>query len=92
VALTRRTQILLDEERHRALRRRSAASGRSVGELIREGIDRLLADEGERDRDAETERERAFESFLSAEPMPVDDWPVMEREIEEAYERGGPWR
>jgi hypothetical protein len=88
VALTKRTHVLLDDERFRRLRERSAASGRSVGALIREAIDQLLSDEREADRAAAEAREKALASFLDAEPMPVADWPEMEREIEEAYERG----
>lgn len=41
--LTRRTQILLDEERYAALERRASESGRSVGAVIREAIDVALA-------------------------------------------------
>lgn len=39
MALTRRTQVLLDDRRDQLLRRRAAATGRSVGSLIREAID-----------------------------------------------------
>lgn len=70
------------------LRQRSAASGRSVGELIREAIDRMLADERESEQAATGARERALASFLAAEPMPVADWPSIELEIEQEYERG----
>ncbi len=86
--LTRRTQILLDEERHASLRRRAAASGRSVGDLIREAIDLQLADEEENARAAAGARERALESFMAAEPMAIADWPGIELELEGALERG----
>jgi hypothetical protein len=79
-ALTRRTQVLLDDERYEQLRQRAEQTGSSVGSLIREAIDRALADDGER-------RREAAEAILNAEPMPVDDWPVMKREINEMYER-----
>jgi hypothetical protein len=88
MALTKRTQVLLDEERLRLLRERSTASGRSVGAIIRDAIDQLLDDEREAERAAAESRERALASFLAAEPMPVEDWPEMERELERAYERG----
>ncbi|MEX2196900.1 MAG: hypothetical protein WD844_16620 [Thermoleophilaceae bacterium] len=78
--LTRRTQILLDEERYERLRRRAERDGESVAAVVRTAIDGLLDDDDER-------RRRAAASFLAAEPMPVDDWPVMKREIEEMYER-----
>lgn len=69
------------------LRQRSVASGRSVGELIREAIDRMLADESESERAATGAREKALASFLAAKPMPVADWPSVELEIEQEYER-----
>ena len=77
---TRRTQILLDEERYERLRRRAEERGASIGELVREAIDRSLSEDTER-------RFRAGQALLDAEPIAVDDWPVIEREIEEMYER-----
>ena len=40
--LTRRTQILLDDERYDQLDRRAAGSGRSVASIIRDAIDHEL--------------------------------------------------
>lgn len=87
VTLTHRTQVLLDDERLTLLRRRAAATGRSVGDLIREAIDRQIADAEEAERVATQARERALESFLAADPMPVGDWPELERELEATLER-----
>ena len=72
--LTRRTQLLLDDELHRRLREIAAQRGISMGALIREAIDEKLA--GMQDA-----RSKAFARLLDAEPMPVDDWPVMKQEI-----------
>jgi predicted DNA-binding protein len=72
--LTRRTQLLLDDELHERLRRIAAERGVSLGALIREAIDEKLA----RVQDARAE---AAERLLAADPMPVDDWPVMKEEI-----------
>jgi predicted DNA-binding protein len=72
--LTRRTQLLLDDELHERLRQIAAERGVSLGALIREAIDEKLA----RVQDA---RAKAAERLLAAEPMPVDDWPVMKEEI-----------
>jgi Arc/MetJ-type ribon-helix-helix transcriptional regulator len=41
-----RTQIQLTEEQARHLRRLSARTGRSMADLIREGVDELLRREG----------------------------------------------
>lgn len=42
-ALTRRTQLLLDEDRYARLERRAAETGRSVAAVIRDAIDEKLA-------------------------------------------------
>jgi predicted DNA-binding protein len=72
--LTRRTQLLLDDELHERLRRIADERGVSLGALIREAIAEKLS----RVQDARAE---AFKRLLEAEPMPVDDWPVMKQEI-----------
>lgn len=72
--LTRRTQLLLDEDRYERLARRAEATGSSVGALIREAIDLAYP------KQTMTRREAA-DRLLAAEPMPVDDWPVMKRQI-----------
>ncbi|HEY5287555.1 MAG TPA: CopG family transcriptional regulator [Solirubrobacteraceae bacterium] len=73
-SLNRRTQLLLDDDLHRRLREIATQRGISLGALIREAIDEKLA--GLHDS-----RSRAFAKLLEAEPMPVDDWPVMKQEI-----------
>ncbi len=75
-ALNRRTQLLLDDDLHRRLRETAAERGISMGALIREAIDEKLS----RTQDA---RSRAMQELLDAKPMPVDDWPVMKRQLVE---------
>ena len=72
--LTRRTQLLLDDDLHRRLRAIAAQRGISMGALIREAIDEKLAS-------VQDTRARAIQELLDAEPMPVDDWPVMKRQM-----------
>jgi hypothetical protein len=79
--LTRRTQLLLDDELHRCLREMAAQRGISMGALIREAIDEKLS----RIQDS---RSQAFARLLEAEPMPVDDWPVMKKEMLEGRYAG----
>lgn len=71
--LTRRTQLLLHEDRYERLARRAEATGSSVGALIREAIDLAYPDQ--------RLTRRLADRLLAAEPMPVDDWPVMKRQI-----------
>jgi hypothetical protein len=72
--LTRRTQLLLDEDRYERLARRAETTGSSVGALIREAIDLAYPRE-------ELTRREAADRLLAAEPMPVEDWPEMKRQI-----------
>jgi plasmid stability protein len=73
--LTRRTQLLLDDDLHQRLRKIAAERGISLGALIREAInEKLLVS-------AQDDRAKAIDELLAAEPMPVDDWPVMKQEI-----------
>jgi hypothetical protein len=74
MALNRRTQLLLDEDRYERLREQAHRRGISMGALIREAIDGKLPGLGD-------ERASAIEDLLGAEPMPVDDWPRMKREL-----------
>lgn len=77
--LTHRTQLLLDDELHRRLRETAAEREVSMGALIREAIDEKLARVQEM-------RAEAFAKLLEAEPMPVEDWPAMKKQmLEDRY-------
>lgn len=77
--LTRRTQLLLDDDLHRRLREIAAQRGISLGALIREAIDEKLS--GVQDA-----RATAIDKLLAAEPMPVEDWPAMKKQmLEDRY-------
>jgi plasmid stability protein len=78
-SLTRRTHLLLDDELHRRLRETAAERGVSMGALIREAIEEKLAS-------AQGARATAFAKLLAAEPMPVEDWPAMKKQmLEDRY-------
>jgi len=76
--LSRRTQLLLDDDLHRRLRESAERRGISMGALIREALAEKLAR-------VQDDRAEAFARLLAAEPMPVDDWPVMKREILDSH-------
>lgn len=77
--LSHRTQLLLDDDLHRRLRASAEQRGISMGALIREAIAEKLAR-------VQDERAEAFRQLLAAEPMPVEDWPVMKRQmLEDRY-------
>ncbi len=74
LSLNRRTQLLLDDELHRRLRETAAQRGISMGALIREAVEEKLAS-------VQDARAQAIRQLLDAEPMPVEDWPVMKRQM-----------
>jgi plasmid stability protein len=77
--LTRRTQLLLDENRYARLEQRAAQSGRSVAAIIREAIDDKLADPG-----ASSRRRAAAEGLLAgAAPSggPEPDWSEVKDDL-----------
>jgi Ribbon-helix-helix protein, copG family len=77
--LTRRTQLLLDDELHHRLHEAAAQRGVSMGALIREAIEEKLSH-------VQAGRTEAFAKLLAADPMPVDDWPVMKKQmLEDRY-------
>lgn len=75
--MTRRLQILLDEERHTLLEREAERTGASIAALIRDAIDRVY-------RADAADRRAAFQRILDAEPMPVEDWDVMKRDLRDS--------
>lgn len=78
--LTRRLQVLLDEERWERLQARSATSGASVGAIVRSALDEALPA-------TVPSAEEAAAQLLASAPTPVGDWPEMKRELLDA--RGG---
>jgi plasmid stability protein len=81
-SLTRRTQLLLDDDLHRRLRETAAQRGISMGALIREAIDEKLSQ-------VQDDRAKAIDELLAEEPMPVEDWPIMKRQMIEDMNAGG---
>lgn len=75
--LNRRLQVLLDQERWDRLQARSAASGASVGSVVRRALDEALPP-------TVPEAQRAASELLKAAPMPVDDWPSTKQELTDA--------
>ena len=80
--LTRRTQLLLDEERYARLERRAAATDRSVAALIRDAIDVAYPERT-------LSREDAFEDFLSGPPADHGSVADVKRDILSRYDRLG---
>jgi hypothetical protein len=80
-ALTRRLQVLIDDERYERLRREAERTGAPIGAIVRDAIDGAFP----AGRDPESV-EAAARRLLEAEPMPVDDWGEMKRAmLDELY-------
>lgn len=76
--LSHRTQLLLDEERHRRLDREARRTGRSIASLVREAIDLRFGQEEQSER----RRAAAVELLSAARPGdPEPDWAEVEREL-----------
>jgi predicted DNA-binding protein len=76
--LSHRTQLLLDDERHRRLEDEARRTGRSVAAIVREALDARyrLAEQTD-------DRRRAAAALLGA-PRPTDpepDWDEVERDL-----------
>lgn len=78
--LTRRLQILLDEERYQRLSRRASERGTSVATLVREAIDLFVPT-------VEPRKAAAAEEILAAEAMPVPGVEELLVELDEVRAR-----
>lgn len=79
--LSRRLQVLIDEDRWARLESEAAQRGSSVATLVRAAID-LAFPRGE------LTAEGAAERFLARPARPLGDWEASKGEIEENLERG----
>ena len=80
MSMTRRLQLVLDEDRYEKVARVAAEQQRSVSSVIREAIDRSLFPSAAR-------RVAAGRAILDAEPVDVPDVEDLRREREAAHDR-----
>jgi hypothetical protein len=79
--MTRRLQILLDEDRYARLAQRAGRRGASVATLVREAIDIAYPQDG-------LDRAAAASRVLAADPIPVTDWEVMKEDLDDMDDPG----
>lgn len=79
--LSRRVQILLDEERHERLLAESRRRRLSVGALVREAIDRAYPSDA-------AKRRAAGRAILAAPRMPAPTFEELKAELDELHSRG----
>jgi hypothetical protein len=86
--LTRRLQVLIDDERYERLRRESERTGAPIGAIVRAAIDERIG--GAPDR----ERMRAAADRILSAPRPPGrepDWEVQkEKMLDEMYKMSEP--
>ena len=79
--LTRRLQILIDEERYARLEREAGRTNRSVAAILREAIDHAYPSDA-------AEKRRAADAILAAQPMDIPETVEdLRRELDEARDR-----
>ncbi len=78
--LSRRLQVLIDDDRYRRLEEEAQRTGASIGALVRHAIDARFASRW-------PDRRSAAAALLAADPMEVGGWDEIERELEHRYER-----
>ena len=80
--VTRRLQLLLDEDRPTRLAQEAERRGTSIAALIREAIDSTFPPAG-------PSRNAAARHLLDARPLRIGDWAETKAEIELMYEGEG---
>ncbi|HHY33273.1 MAG TPA: hypothetical protein GX515_09720 [Firmicutes bacterium] len=75
---TERLEVRLRPGTYRLLREQAYVRGVSMGQLVREALERQYGTEG---RAVDPEKQRAMEKLFELE-APVADWLEMKREIE----------
>lgn len=81
--MTRRLQVLVDQERWSRLERRAKQRGASVATLVREAIDLAFPKE-------ESTAREAAQRFLSRPARDLGDWQTAKKQIERGLGRGAP--
>lgn len=78
--MSRRLQILVDQERWSRLERHAKQRGASMATLVREAIDVVFPKDGP--------SSSASQSFLSRPARDLGNWQAIKEEIEVGLERG----
>jgi predicted transcriptional regulator len=80
----KRLQVLLPPDSYATLQQLAAEADQSVSALVRETIEEYLV------KEARIERKKEALARMFEMELPVDDWEVMEHEIEKRWEECEP--
>ena len=78
----KRVQTMFTHQQYELLREYAEETDTPIGTVVRESIEESLITGLEQRR-----KEKALE-WMAAQHLPVDDWEVMERQIESRWEEG----
>ena len=78
----RRVQTMLTEQQYELIREYAQEVQKPVSALIREAVEDALI------VDLEQHRKKKALAWMARQNLPVDDWEVMERQIESRWEEG----
>lgn len=76
----KRVQIMFAEQQHALLLAYAQEINKPLSTLIREMVERTLI------KELEQRRKREALEWMASQRLPVDDWDVMERQIESRWE------
>ena len=76
----RRVQTMLTEQQYELIQEYAQEMQKSVSALIREAVEDALI------VDLEQHRKKKALAWMARQNLPVDDWEVMERQIESRWE------
>ena len=76
----KRVQMMLTEQQYELLQGYAQETNKPLSILIRETVERVLI------QDLEQRRKQEALKWLFSQELPVDDWEVMERQIESRWE------
>ena len=79
----KRVQAMFTEQQYELLREYAKETDTPIGTVVRETVEGALITDLEQRR-----KEKALE-WMAAQHLPVDDWELMERQIESRWEEGG---
>ena len=77
----KRVQTMFTEQQYELLQKYAREKGKPIGAVIRETVEQALI------FDLEQRRKQKALEWLFSQELPVDDWEVMERQIESRWEQ-----
>lgn len=78
----KRVQTMFTEQQYELLKEYALEKDKPIGSIIRETVEQALI------LDLEQQRKQKALEWLCSQELPVDDWEIMEQQIESRWEQG----